>query len=284
MTHERARRVLIPIAVCAALIGALLVLTANLGDVALRPGTPSLRPEAAADRGAGDRRVLNLDVRFLRFLLLAAFTASLGIVLLSALFSRLLRRWLYFAIGLFGALLVFDFFASRIPAGTSIPPDDATSAQIAAAPVETEPRDWSRVLIALGLALGAGAALALCSSCAARWWCSRRSRRADHRLAWELECLAERTLRTGSSSDLVLCCYREMLDLLSRREHLPHVSLTAREFADRLRNLAVPTEAIDRLTEIFELVRYGHRASAPLTAPAMASLDEIRRDDTTAEP
>jgi len=278
MSHERARRILVPIAICAALIAALLVLTPNLDDLALRPGTrPPRREKIAADPENGDRRPFDLDVRFLRFLLLVAFTASLGIVLVSALFSRLLRRWLYFAIGLFGALLVFDFFASKIPSSTTVPPDSLAPRPALGASVEAEPRDWSHVVVAIGLSLGAGALLVLCSSCIARWWCARPSRRADGEIAWELESLAQRMLRTDTSTDLVLRCYREMLDLLSCKEHVPHASLTPREFAGRLAGLGLHTEAIDRLTKIFELVRYGHRDSGPFTGSAVADLESIRR-------
>ncbi len=67
-----------------------------------------------------------------------------------------------------------------------------------------------------------------------------------------------------------------MVDLLSRKERVAHVSLTPREFAERLRDLGPRTEAIDRLAELFELVRYGHRDSGPFADRALRSLEEIR--------
>ena len=277
MTREKARRVLIPVSVCAALLGALLVLTANLDDVSLGPGEVSPKtastdePEETDDRGG-----LSIDVGFLRHLLFVAFTVSLAIVLISALFTRFLRRWLYFAIGLFGALIVFDLFASQLPSGANLERDDLTPEQAVAAATEPQSAEWSRVLVAVGLSLGTGAALVLGSSWAAARWRAHRSRRRDDELGWELELLAEQTLSAGRDPDLALRCYHEMVDLLSRKEQMSHVSLTPREFADRLRPLGLRSEAIDRLTELFELVRYGHRESAPFTDRAVRSLEEIR--------
>jgi hypothetical protein len=284
MTREEARRILIPIAVCAALLAALLVLTTNLSDVTLGPGELSPRSQPTDDPEETDGHSgLDIDIGFLRHLLFAAFTASLAIVLLGALFTRFLRRWLYFAIGLFGALIVFDLFASRLPSGANLERDDLMPAHVAAS-AEPQSAEWSRVLVAFGLSLGTGAALVLGSSWAAARWRARRSHRRDGELASELELLAERTLSTGRDPDLVLRCYDEMVDLLSRKERVAHVSLTPREFADRLRDLGLRTEAIDRLTELFELVRYGHRDSRPLAGRALRSLEEIRREDAPEEP
>ena len=47
MTREKAQRVLIPAVVCAALLGALLVLTANLENVPLGPGELSPKTDSA---------------------------------------------------------------------------------------------------------------------------------------------------------------------------------------------------------------------------------------------
>jgi hypothetical protein len=277
MNRERARRVLIPVAICAALLGALLVLTANLDDVALGPGEFTPRTDSASEPEETDGHGgFDIDLEFLRHLLFVAFTASLAIVLLGALFTRFLRRWLYFAVGLFGALIVFDLFASRLPSEANIERDGLTPEQAVAASADTRSTEWSRVLVAVGLSLGAGAALILGSSWVAARWRAHRSRHGHGELAWELELLAEQTLSAGRDPDLVLRCYCEMVDLLSRRERVAHVSLTPREFAERLGDLGLPTAAIDRLTELFELVRYGHRESTPFTGRALRSLEEIR--------
>ena len=278
MIRERTRRALLPIAVCVALLGALLILTANLGDIGLGPGSnvppldPSEGPEAVGQS-------LSFDIPWLRSALFAAFTVSIAIVLLSAVLARPLRRWLYFTIGLFGALLLFDFFADRIPSSPAHESDGAAIDRIAVAQTEHAPTDWNRILVALGLSLATAAVVVTGSAFAVRWWRATCVRRRDTELAESLEELAKRTLAAGLDTDVVLRCYREMLDLLSRREQIAHEVLTAREFADRLRTLGLPTAAVDRLTDLFERVRYGHRDAKPLERHAVADLEAIRREE-----
>ncbi len=277
MTRDKALRVLIPIAVCVALLGVLVVLTSSLEDVELGPGVGSSerRPVDGAGEADGSGG-LALDFAFVRHLLFVAFTVSLAVVLVGALLNRFLRRWLYFAVGLFGALIVFDFFATKIPFSRDLGPDDVAREGVVAASSARHPSEWSRILIATGLSLGAGAAVALSTAWVVTRWRAYASRRRGGRIAWELELLAEKTLAARGDTDLVLRCYREMVDLLSRKKRIAHEPLTPREFADRLRDLDVRTDAVDRLTELFELVRYGHRASAPFSKPAMTTLKDIK--------
>jgi len=280
MTRDKALRVLIPVAACVALLGVLVVLTSSLEDVELGPGVGSSesRPVDGAEE-ADASGGLALDFAFVRHLLFVAFTVSLAIVLVGALLNRFLRRWLYFAVGLFGALIVFDFFAAKIPFSRDLEPDDVAREGVVAAASARQPSEWSRVLIAVGLSLGAGTAVALSTSWVVTWWRAHASRRRGGEIAWELELLAERTLAARGDTDLVLRCYREMVDLLSRKKRIAHAALTPREFADRLRDLGIRTGAIDRLTKLFELVRYGHRDSDPYSKPAMETLEDIKDEN-----
>jgi len=283
MTHEKAPRILIAVAVCAALLGALVVLTANLDDVEFAPGLGSSEGRSEDAVVKADGREPGQDFGFIRHLLFVAFTVSLAVVLIGALLTRFLRRWLYFTIGLFGALIVFDFFAGKAPSSGDFEVDVVTQEQAVSEPIEPGSSEWSRVLIAAGLSLGAGAALVLSSSWIVSRWRAYAARRGDGQLAWELERLADQALAPERDSDTVLRCYHEMVDLLSRKEQIPHASLTPREFADRLRDLDLRSEAIDRLTKLFELVRYGHRDSGPLADGAATSLAEVREDALGAE-
>ncbi len=277
MTDERRLRVLIPIVVCAAILGALLVLTANLDDIALAPGRSSPDDEAAAGPSQTATRVSGSTMRLIRHLLFIAFTASLAIVLLAALFTRLLRKWLYFTIGLFGALIVFDLFASKLPSTSTSNSFDDDGAAVATVG-EADPTDWGRVLLAVGLSVAAGGTLVLGTHLGVSWWRASRDRRTDPGIVWELEQLVDRALAGCEDTDLVLRCYHEMVALLSRAERIEHATLTAREFTDRLRDLGLQSDAVDRLTELFELVRYGHRDSEPFSGQALTSLEEVRRE------
>jgi hypothetical protein len=284
MTRERTRRALPTIAVCVALLGVLLVLATNLGDIALGPGQGFRLPTADDDEGVADSPTALLGMPWIRTVLFAAFTASLAVVLLSALFARVLRRWLYFTIGLFGALLLFDFFVERIPDSSTARQDEIAIERVAVAPDDHAPDNWNRVLIALGLSLGTATVAVASSRCVVRWWRGRRVRRQDADLSAEVHRLAQCALAPDSDLDTVVRCYREMLHLLSDRERVPHDALTPREFADRLRDHAVPTNSIDRLTALFELVRYGHRDGQPYVDRARSAFADIAGRSPTSSP
>jgi hypothetical protein len=284
MTRKQALASAVPIAVGVALLGALLVLTAGLDELTLAPSRPASQVVASSDEAQGPSADGDPSFGFglVRHLLFVAFTVSLAVVLVGALLTRFLRRWLYFAIGLFGALIVFDFFVAQLPSGPSLESDGPTAVRVAVAAEEPRPSEWSRTLIAVGLSLGASAVVVVSSSWIVTRWRSYRSHQHRQGLIWELEALADTALSTGADENSVLRCYREMVHLLSRREQIDHAALTPREFSGRLRDLGLRTGAVDRLTKLFELVRYGHRDSNPFSKHALASLEAIRDDTRSA--
>jgi len=68
--------------------------------------------------------------------------------------------------------------------------------------------------------------------------------------------------RGGELSDIVLRCYSEMCDILSRKVRLSG-EMTAREFAQRLQQKGVNEQEVTKLTILFEQVRYGRYATGP---------------------
>ena len=66
--------------------------------------------------------------------------------------------------------------------------------------------------------------------------------------------------RGGELSDIVLRCYSEMCDILSRKVRLSG-EMTAREFAQRLQQKGVNEQEVTKLTILFEQVRYGRYAT-----------------------
>jgi len=276
MTRERVRELFVPAILCAAFLGALLLLTANVDRVALGPGHPTLDGTSLDRAGTRDRTGWTMDFKLARHLLFVAFTVSLAIVIAGALSTKLLRRWLYFTVGLLGALVVFDLFSSRLSPTPHVADDGSAGVASEAPPQDAQPAAWTDVLIAIGVSLSAGAIVIVGLSWTARRWRVLHGRRREKPLAEALEELAVESLRAPHDADLVVRCYQQMVDLLSHRGHLPHGALTAREFADRVRGLGFRSAAIDRLTELFELVRYGHRDSRPFAVRALRSLDEIR--------
>jgi hypothetical protein len=67
-----------------------------------------------------------------------------------------------------------------------------------------------------------------------------------------------------NSSDVIVNCYLRMSDVVSHKRHLQRgIAMTPREFAIRLEQAGLPGDAVNRLTRLFEAVRYGDRKSGP---------------------
>lgn len=67
-----------------------------------------------------------------------------------------------------------------------------------------------------------------------------------------------------NSSDVIINCYLRMSDVVSSRRQLQRgTAMTPHEFAARLERAGLPGEAVNRLTRLFEGVRYGDRRSGP---------------------
>jgi hypothetical protein len=83
----------------------------------------------------------------------------------------------------------------------------------------------------------------------------------------------------------ILRCYQEMTQIMSKHEQVPNYSyLTPREFALRLRRRGMKDDDVDRLTAIFEAVRYGGRSGAEFVSEALSCLRSIHRTHATKEP
>ena len=66
------------------------------------------------------------------------------------------------------------------------------------------------------------------------------------------------------SSDVIINCYLRMSDVVADKRQLKReVAMTPQEFAQRLERAGLPGDAVNRLTRLFEVVRYGDRKSAP---------------------
>jgi hypothetical protein len=97
---------------------------------------------------------------------------------------------------------------------------------------------------------------------------------------------ASRRLHDGDPlSRVVLDCYQEMSLLLAREENTPFDDyLTPREFSQRLRSRGMDSAHAQRLTQIFEMVRYGGRSDPRLAAEAMECLTSVRDRYAAASP
>ncbi len=79
------------------------------------------------------------------------------------------------------------------------------------------------------------------------------------------------------STDIILDCYYRMSDVILDKKNLDrNASMTPSEFAARLEQAGLPSDAVRRLTRLFETARYGGQRSDPAAVnEAVACLTTI---------
>jgi hypothetical protein len=99
------------------------------------------------------------------------------------------------------------------------------------------------------------------------FWLWQRLRRPDERSAPPADQLvrsaqaALRQIDAGQNlRDVVLRCYHEMTQAAAQKKHLTRPEyVTPHEFSLSLEKAGLPAEQVQRLTALFEAVRYGHK-------------------------
>lgn len=275
-----------------ALLAALLfLLTATLERVEFSPGVAAPFPflaERTQQRGQPTGG-LDLGPQVAHRIGLLVLAASTVILFVGALFSRYARRRLLSLCLLSLILLVvWWLWVSRLvptlegptgaPAESEVPLD--AIGPPGAGPLQNLPSRTPSLLVtlaALGAALGVAALVAVFLALIL----PRLRRRASAGLLSDLAeraGVAARRIRGGEDPrEVVLACYSEMSTLLAKAHRVPGVAfLTAREFAALLREAGMGEGHVDRLTAIFEDVRYGWRAGERLAEEAVSCLEAIR--------
>lgn len=84
----------------------------------------------------------------------------------------------------------------------------------------------------------------------------------------DLARIARASLRDLSSgretTDVIMNCYFRMSDVVADKRQLQRgLGMTPAEFASRLEEAGLPGDAVQRLTRLFEAVRYGERRAGP---------------------
>ena len=276
-------RALTAVAALVALLGILVLLSGTLGQLDFRPGLPLAEDQAAADTEIeSDARPEILPTsgvsRLIAIVMLSSVIASGTLAILSRDFRRAALMYLTSACT-FGAFLLvgmrlLEQFRSATSTGTSLGQADplvVPSAEGVHAP------SWVLALLVVILGLASIAAIAIAVARIRRWWLLRRS--GNESLDDLLETVAETadSIRTGADlRSAVIRCYQEMQEILSRRRGLRPTYMTPREFADSLQEAGLGDNHVDRLTSLFELVRYGSRSDDEYAAEALDCLDAIQ--------
>lgn len=251
---------------------ALVLLVAGLDQFSLELGQPFAFEREGEESGEGVEDLeegggLDLDrllrvgmILYVWFVILFVLGILIYLILSPRRWKELLRmliRVVVFSLlvyvlirqGVIGRLLNLQFSSAaaedpNVP--VAVPPDFMTN-----------PPGWLVWVVALVVSL---ALLALIWS--VLWFGWLRHRRPPgpslEEVAEEAQAAIEE-LRAGADlRDTVMRCYYEMSRLLSERRGLQRPrAMTAREFERRLAAAGLPQEPVQRLTRLFERVRYG---------------------------
>jgi len=198
--------------------------------------------------------------------------------------KRIIRQVVSFAVGILALLIALRYRMIQLPeiAANSVEETGAGIPQLGSTPefADFQPPHvpaWMTYAVSLvilwAVILGA-------------WFLYRRWQRLNSRRNASLETLANiartslRDLGQGREwGDVVIETYARMSDTVSSQRGLSRaVASTPREFAGRLAAAGLPPDSVDRLTRLFESVRYGgHSSTEREMREAVACLESVVR-------
>jgi hypothetical protein len=250
-------------------IGALLLLAAGLSRLELLPGRPFSWDERQADitsRIGTPAQGSELN-DFWKTVITLAFWTLLPLSLLYIILSREARKrvlrdivWVAATLATLYLLIralqrfVTPLQAVESQAQGTLPPSSGELSALAE--FVSHPPGWlvfgiSVLLIALVLGV--------------IWYLGWRALRRPplELLVQEAHAALEELNRGRDLKDTVLLCYREMSRVLREQRGLRRArAMTPREFEEHLERMGLHSEHIQRLTRLFEAVRYGAEASS----------------------
>jgi hypothetical protein len=273
---------------CFFVIAAMILLAASLHDVNFQPGR-SLSIQQSSD-GPVLFHMPDIpgDVPIWKILLFwLAFVVNLILfffLLPPEIRKRIIRQLISFSVGVLILVLAVRSRILQLPGLGSEPAKPAGQPALGLAaslppPVFQPPQitPWMSYLITLGLVLGFLSLAWLF----ARWQAGSRSRKIFSLST--VSDIAQSSLDDLSSGsdwgDVIIRSYARMSEVVSEKRGLERAeAVTPREFAERLQAAGLPAEAVNRLTRLFESVRYGARRSDQSDInEAIACLASIQR-------
>ncbi|MFZ5819578.1 MAG: DUF4129 domain-containing protein [Chloroflexota bacterium] len=255
-------------------LGALALLAIALHDFDLAPAEPLWRqgvaPVASPLGGLlQGYAAIPAWKQFSFWLLLAILVALLASLLSPELRKRFIRSLLTFIATMWVLSYLLEnrllpWVNLQESAAGPLLDDSQALENIPPAPVFSPPDipPWQSFLISLGLAL----ALLLLTWGLLRWWRRIRDLRASLRPLNDLAAAARSSLAAlaagQEAGDVILRCYARMSETVEEKRGLVRQqAMTPAEFARRLEQAGLPGDPVQRLTRLFEAVRYGARKS-----------------------
>ena len=267
-------------------LGALTALATGLSNVPFRGAQSFGREEEARALGAVPQNLINSMVDIPLWQQISLWLLILiMIVLISALLSPELRKRLILIIIRVGITywafyIVFKRYREILQGmGLSLPQQQAGGAADALPPPEFVPPQTislASYLVSFGLAV----LLVLLAWKLFNLWKENSAANASLSLN-KIAGIARSSLNDLSagreSTDVIMNCYFRMSDVVeNKRNFSRNSSMTPAEFATRLEQGGLPAEAVQRLTRLFERVRYGgYRSGSPDVNEAVACLTTI---------
>jgi hypothetical protein len=275
------------------LMGILFVLIGGINSVHPLPGKPLPNPFADVGAatgenpggpawGAGAVRV------FIQSLL--ALGAGLTLVVLIISSKHRKQFAVIFVVLLLVALILAQ--VKHIPHMEQAPPPNSAASSDIGAPPPVEqvhvdvpnanPTNWQVIAIAIGSSLIL-TGLAFLFFLKIYPLIKARSEGEDllGALGKSAGMAAHRLVTGDDPRSAILRCYQEMTEIMSQAERIPNYSyFTPREFAAHLRQQGMKDDDVQRLTLIFEAVRYGARSGEEFVDEAIVCLRSIQRSYT----
>jgi hypothetical protein len=271
------------------------LLAMGVSSLALKPGLPFqqiwqflmgqlsfTRPTAPAMGNLPGGELLMKIYRAIFLTAVVLFPFAVILVLVTPeLRKRVLRAALRLAL-LFLLVSLLTRNQSEVelsPEGVGAVPEAPEPAQVEPLDVEEFSAERISPWVVWAISLGIGATAAAVAVAAVTWY--RRVRAEKVTPLEEIARRAEATvagIRLGEDlKDAVLRCYAEMSRVVQEERGISRDrAVTAREFTEYLVKAKLPQEPVDRLTTLFERVRYGTRAAtSDEEQEAIASLRAI---------
>jgi hypothetical protein len=251
----------------------LLLLASALRDVDFQAGRALGRTESQTVQYSVEKTIREIvDVplwkQALFWLLLFLLVLLVSSILSPELRKRIIRMFLVFAFSFWAIFYLLENKLLILPdltMGGGLVPEGAAADEILPLPAFTPPDlpNWVIYLISLSVIV----ALLTLTWGLSRWWQRINSLSISPESLDDLAAIAQSSLDDlaagGDWDDVIVACYARMSEVIGRKRGLNrNAAMTPAEFARRLEQAGLPGLPVQRLTRLFESVRYGAKASS----------------------
>ena len=252
------------------------LLSTSIGGMQFQPGHPIAHGDSMIIQISVEKISSQInEIPFWKMILFWGLVFLL-IVIIASLFSPELRKkilFYFFRLSLFGLALFYiiknfhqlfpDFSLDGLAAASA---GSLTGGESSAPMVFTPPHmsPTTLYLVSLLFVVAMGVLAVLTKN----WWSKALKRTESSKTINEIANVAQTTIEEISNGtywgQAIIECYSRMSGAISlRRGVIRRKDLTAREFAIRLSEIGLPAEPVSRLTQLFEMARYGGRKGNP---------------------